>query len=256
MYSCIYEGHVAHRRRSPLNHQFNYRLYMAYLDLDELPDLIAHPSIISTRHYAPASFDRAVHLRDWDGPLDEAARNLVESRTGVRPLGPIRLLTQLRYFGHYFSPLNLYYCFDVDGENVDMVVAEVSNTPWGEQHCYVLWEGNRIAHDAGLQFSHPKSFHVSPFMDMDMNYQWRLTEPSSKLNVHLANIRNNETIFDASMSLSRHPLTRQRLSAMFVRYPMMTAQITAAIYWQALLLWWKKCPFYSHPKKSETVVSS
>ncbi len=256
MHSCIYEGRVAHRRHSPLTHQFDYRLYMAYLDLDELPQLLAHPSIISTRRYAPASFDRDVHLRETTGPLGEATRQLVEDHTGVRPQGPIRLLTQLRYFGHFFSPLNLYYCFDANGEDVDAVVAEVSNTPWGEQHCYVLWEGNRVAHDAGLHFMHPKSFHVSPFMDMNMDYRWRLSEPRSNLKVHLANLSDGEMIFDATMSLTRRPLTRQKLTAMFLRYPMMTAQITAAIYWQALLLWWKKCPFYSHPKKRETLASS
>jgi DUF1365 family protein len=228
---------------------------MAYLDLDELPNLIAHPSIISTRRYAPASFDRDVHLRQWTGPLDEAARDLVQDHTGIRPQGPIRLLTQLRYFGHYFSPLNLYYCFDAQDEAVDAIIAEVSNTPWGEQHCYVLWEGNRIAHDADLQFAHPKSFHVSPFMDMDMDYRWRLTEPSSQLKVHLANVDDGDTLFEAWMSLSRAPLSRQRLTAMFIRYPMVTAQITTAIYWQALRLWWKKCPFYSHPKKRDLITS-
>ena len=102
-------------------------------------------------------------------PLADAVRNLVEERTGWRPVGPIRLLTLLRNWGYYFCPLCLYYCFDRSGQTVDAVVAEVSNTPWHERHWYVLWQGNRIGEPSQLRFRHPKGFHVSPFMDMDMS---------------------------------------------------------------------------------------
>ena len=167
MHSCIYEGRVTHRRFSPVKHQFQYRLFMVYLDLAELPELLTRRSLISDYRSSCASFLRNDHLKDTPGLLNDATRELVEDRTGVRLRGPVRLLTQLRYFGYYLSPLNLYFCFDADGSKVETVVAEVNNTPWGEQHCYVLWEGNRAAPDAALRFTHEKSFHVSPFIDMD-----------------------------------------------------------------------------------------
>ena len=113
----------------------------------------------------------AIRSCRWPTPCAD----LVEERTGWRPVGPIRLLTLLRNWGYYFSPLSLYYCFDRAGQTVDAVVAEVSNTPWRERHWYVLWQGNRIGEPSQLRFRHPKGFHVSPFMDMDMQYEWHLT---------------------------------------------------------------------------------
>jgi DUF1365 family protein len=147
------------------------------------------------------------------------------------------------------SPLNLYYIFNEADEHVEFVVAEVNNTPWNERHCYVLWDGNRESETKELQFTHAKDFHVSPFMGMNFQYDWRLTEPGSDLRVQLANTRDSRQLFAAGMTLKRRELDRQQLRRMTFRYPMMTAQITAGIYYQALKLWWKKCPSYTHPKK-------
>jgi DUF1365 family protein len=220
---------------------------MVYLDLAELPDLVPQ------RRFGAATFLNSDHLKQFDGPIDSSVRDLVEQRTGVRPRGAVRLLTQLRYFGYYFSPLNLYYCFDEDDIGVESIVAEVSNTPWGEQHCYVLWEGNRRDRSGGLEFSHEKSFHVSPFMDMDVSYAWRMSQPDSNLLAHIENHRGGEPFFSASLALKKQPFSQRNLTRMLMSYPLMTARITAAIYYQALKLWWKKCPYYPHPKKSETL---
>lgn len=249
MLSCIYEGTVSHRRREPVEHQFRYRLFMVYLDLDELPELVGRRALISSRKLSTRSLLRQDHLYESNIPLAAEVRNLVAERTGLTPTGPIRLLSQLRYFGYYMSPLNLFYCFDSSGTQVEMIVAEVNNTPWNERHCYVLWSGNRSGEADSLEFQHQKDFHVSPFMSMDMQYRWRLDPPSSTLKIHLANARNSQTIFEAGMSLKRQPLSRQNLRRMTIRYPFMTAKILTAIYFQALQLWWKKCPSYTHPMK-------
>jgi len=95
----------------------------------------------------------------------------------------------------------LFYVFDEQDERVEHVVAEVSNTPWNERHCYVLWSGNRCAAPPALRFRHPNQFHVSPFMDMEMQYQWRLTRPGASLSVAPSNIQNSRRIFDAAMTL-------------------------------------------------------
>jgi DUF1365 family protein len=248
MLSCIYEGRVEHRRLSPAEHRFRYKLYMFYLDLDELPSVLQGGLGLHAARFSPASFCRKDHLGNTDVPLREAVFGLVKTETGLAPAGPVRLLTLLRNFGYYFSPLNLYYCFDRDGHTVAAVVAEVTNTPWLEKHWYVLWEGNRFGTADKLWFRHPKSFHVSPFMDMDAEYEWRMKAPGPRLAVYIANLREGRRFFDVSMALTRRELSRGTVARALMRHPWMTGRVSQAIYWQALRLWLKKSPFYSHPK--------
>ena len=248
MHSCIYVGRVQHRRFSPTEHRFRYGLSLVYLDLEEVPGLLHGGCGLYQGHFSPGSFRRDDHLGDAATPLADSVRELVAAKTGDRPVGPIRLLTQLRRYGYYFSPLNLYYCFDRNGSEVQSVVAEVSNTPWREMHCYVLWSGNRVWSSERLRFHHSKGFHVSPFMDMDFDYHWRLNNPAQALKVNLANHRSGQRVFAADMVLQRRPLTRVQNFRSWLRYPWSTAQVVVAIYYQALRLWMKKCPYYPHPR--------
>jgi uncharacterized protein len=247
MHSCLYHGHVQHRRLTPVEHVFRYGLYLAYLDLDELPGLLSTGHGLYRARFSPASFCRADHVGAPDVPLAEAVGNLVEGQIGRRPAGPVRILTLLRNWGFYFNPLSLYYCFDAAGKNVDCVVAEVSNTPWLQKHWYVLHEGNRTGEPGQLQFQHPKGFHVSPFMDMDMQYEWHLNAPGEKINVAIVNTRDGKRLFDVSLVLRRRELTRWSMLRCLARYPWMTARVVQAIYWQAFRLWRKKTPYYPHP---------
>ncbi len=256
MESCIYQGTVAHARHGSVAHRFRYSLFMVYLDLDELPGLLKRLSLLSAARFAPAAFRRSDHLGDAAQPLGESVRRLVEQQTGSRPDGPIRLLTQLRYWGHYFSPLNLYYCFPRDGGPPEALVAEVNNTPWGERHCYVLWDGNRVStnrgdRDGGRQqrFRHAKAFHVSPFLGMDADYHWRITAPDSRLGVHIQSREAGRPVFDATLNLQRTPLSDRALAANLVRFPFMTIKIVGAIYFEAFRLWLKQAPFFPHPRK-------
>lgn len=251
MHSAIYHGWLRHRRFAPHAHAFRYRLFMMYLDLAELDEVFRRRWLWSARHMALARFDRRDHFGDPEIPLDEAVRDLVTQQTGRRPTGPIRLLTHLRYFGYCFNPVSFYYCFGNDGSTVETVVAEITNTPWGERHCYVLTaESSRRETASGeyRQYRFDKAFHVSPFMPMNIAYQWGFNTPGEALNVHMA-LQKEKKIFDATMHLERRPITGLQLAGALIRHPSMTLKVMAAIHWEALKLWIKRVPIHTHPEK-------
>jgi len=249
MQSCLYKGWVRHRRRAPVGNSFRYRLFMVYLDLAEVPAVFDLSRLWSARRPALAWLRRKDFLAPSDVPLDEAVRDRVEVETGVRPDGPIRMLAHLRYFGYCMNPVTFYYCFDAAGERVRFIVAEINNTPWDERHAYVLDVDAARPEGRTRRWQFGKSFHVSPFLPMDMDYDWRFDEPSRSLHVHMENWKDGEHVFDATLELAREPITTSSLRRVLLAYPFMTAWVVALIYWQALRLWVKRTPFFTHPAK-------
>ena len=309
--SCLYVGRVRHRRFAPVSNEFTYSGFWLYLDLAELDRVFSGRWLWSTRRPAVARFRREDHLlfpddvipdalihkapgssrptdvslgrqpdRDSNSntsslpPLDTCVRDLVEATTHSRPSGPIRLLTQPRYFGYGMNPVSFYYCFDEADESVETIVAEVNNTPWRERHCYVLTREcgieastaspiqiDNITSQASdspherLRFRHAKRFHVSPFMQMDMDYDWNVASPGESLSVHIENWQKGDRLLDCTLSLKRRPINGYELAKSLCRFPFMTAKIIAAIHWQALRLWWKGCPYIPHPGMPEPTLA-
>lgn len=247
--SAVYEGTIRHRRHGAVDHEFRYPLFMAYLDLAELPWVLDPFPGWSARRPAPARFMRSDFLGDPEVSLRESVSEAVRERSGTEPAGPIRLLTTLRFFGHSFNPVSFYYCFDRAGERVDAVLAEVTNTPWGERHSYLL--GRSEGPERVIRGQLDKAFHVSPLMDMDHTYDWRSTEPGADLQVHIdsRSADAGHTDFDATLSLRRRELEPATMRRILVRYPAMSAQVVAKIYWQALRLKLKGATYYPHPER-------
>ncbi len=242
--SAVYDGWVRHRRFEPTEHAFRYRHFLYYLDLAELPALLQGTWLWSHRPFALTSFRRSDFLGPRATPLDVAVRDLVEAHGQPRPRGPIRLLTQLRTFGMIFNPVSVYFCFDESGAGVDAIVLEVSNTPWGQRHCYVLPPSVDLA---ARTFVVAKAFHVSPFLGMDLEYRLRFTVPEATLVVHMECVRRGQTVLDATLTLTRRPISTRTLAGVFCRSPGMALHTLARIYWQAFRLWWKSVPFIPHP---------
>lgn len=241
--SALYEGTLRHRRLAPVAHEFEYPVTLAWLDLSELGEVFRGRWLWSTSRPSFAWFRRGDYLGDPAVPLDRAVRDHVEEALGWRPDGPIRLLTQLRTFGHSFNPVSFYYCYEASGGRVEALVAEITNTPWGERHAYAM----RRPEGGKLRFRFAKRFHVSPFMPMDQGYDWRFSEPGPRLAVHMANLRSGARVFDATLRLRRREIGAASLAATLARHPFASLRVLAAIYWQALRLWAKGVPFHSHP---------
>jgi DUF1365 family protein len=249
MNSCIYTGHVGHYRYRPVANRFRYSLFMMYLDLAELEHLFQGRALWSVGRPNLAWFRRRDYLGDPSLPLDAAVRNLVQERLGDRPGGPIRMLTHLRYFGHNFNPVTFYYVFDPTGERMATIVANITNTPWGERHSYVLDAGENAGTGQEKRFQFAKSFHVSPFLNMDMDYDWRFSEPGDVLHVQMINLRQGTRLFVASLDLKRRELDGGNLARMLLCYPSSALKAVTGNYWQALRLWIKGATFYPHPAK-------
>ena len=242
--SALYEGGIRHRRFAVRLHEFRYRIAMAYIDLDELPDLLGGRLVRSRPGLV--RFRRSDYLGDPAVPLADAVRSLVAERLGSAPQGPIRLLTHLRTFGHCFNPVSFYYCFAADGERLEAIVAEVTNTPWGERHAYVLPRGD--SYTCVPQGGFDKALHVSPFMQMDQRYDWRAPAPGKTLSIHIESSEEGRRAFDATLGMWRRPLTRRSLAGVTARHPAATLQMLALIYGHAVALKLKGVPVQPHPR--------
>jgi DUF1365 family protein len=243
--SAVYQGWVRHRRFRPVHHTFRYPLFLMDLDLDELPGLFDGQLAWSARRPALAWFRRADHLGDPHRPLREAVLDVVEQRTGSRPDGPVRVLTSLRHLGLAFNPVSFHYCFRRSGE-LEALVADVTNTPWGERHSYVLGRSDMATADLSGRMR--KEFHVSPLLDMDTEYVWRATQPAAALQVHIESRDAGDRIFDATLSLRRHEIEPALLRRLLLRTPVPAISTLARIYGQALRLRLRGAPYHPHPR--------
>ena len=245
--SCLYIGEIEHRRFSPRKNFFTYKVCYYFIDLKDIPQIFNIPLLVTYNRPGLLSFWRKDYLGDRSQSLDESIRSEVCSQTSTRPLGPIRLMTNISYFGFCFNPVSFYYCYNEDGETLEFIVSEITNTPWGEKHKQVF----KISDQRVTTFKFSKDFHVSPFIPMEIDYTWVFRKPLQNLYVHMQDrIKgSHEILFDSTLNLKRRPLTRINMLLAFLKFPFITFKTMLAIYYQALKLFIKKVPFYSHPSR-------
>lgn len=244
MNSALYVGSIAHKRRIPVEHTFQYPFFMWFLNLDELDQLPSFGRWFSTKKWAMSRFNRPDYYGDPQKKLADAIRSRMEELTDKPVTGQVCGLLNMRTLGVYFSPVNFYYGYDDNGD-FSHFLAEVSNIPWNERHQYAYY-----VRDGLLTPDHPKEFHVSPFNDENQHYSWVLREPGSDVSVQLDVHDKRGHIFTAALGLKRHPLNLQSIRAQILRKPAMTMSVVAGIYWQAFNLFRKGIPYISYNKET------
>ena len=240
--SAVYSGWVRHRRFEPKHHQFRYPMYMLAIDLDELDLLDQQHRYFRCESFAPLSFYRKDYFGDPNSCLKKSAISEVSKLGGNgEAISKVIMVGQVRCFGIYFSPINLFFCYQY--EQPIYLLAEVNNTPWKESCRYLIDLKNPLPTE--------KKMHVSPFMEMAMQYHWQIKPPTENLSVHIENHRSSRVVFDATLALKRSSFSRQAISATLRQWPLMTFSILRGIYWQALRLLLKKIPFVTHPQANK-----
>jgi DUF1365 family protein len=253
MESAIYQGSLRHRRFRPRRHEFSYPLFMAFLDVDRLPELMRVSPFAAYNRWNWASYHERDHVGDPTRPLrarlaaDAAAHGL------TLPDGPVFLLTHLRYLGYVFNPVSFFYCYDRDA-TLRLVLAEVNNT-FGESRNYWLSAPDSGSSGRVRRYRAPKSLHVSPFMPMTLEYDFAIAEPGARLAVSMRTLdetgrAGGPPLFDATLTLTREPWSRTALHRALRRQPWMTASVIAGIHWEALKLYLKRVPVYTHPGRA------
>jgi len=248
--SYIYSGTIRHRRFTPFDHFFTYPLFMAYLDLDSIDSAFKRSWLWNINGPALVSFMRKDYHGDEKVSLDESVRQTVFEKVGYKVKGPIRLLTHLRYLGYCFNPVSFYYCFDETDSEVDVIMAEVTNTPWDERHAYIIDEREKDGKVRNLIANFEKKLHVSPFWGMDHKYEWLFTQPDEYLMVNMKNFKDGDKVFDATLNMKRLPFTLTGILKQVARFPFITMVVVFRIHWQAFKLWVKRAPYFIHPDKA------
>jgi len=237
MTSCIYNGAVIHKRFKPKIHFFKYRVFSLLIDLSELEKLDKTINFFSYNKFNLISFFDKDH-GDRDGSLltDWVKKNLKQNNISSENIR-IKLLCYPRIFGYVFNPLSVFYVYNNNNDLIS-ILYEVKNT-FGEQHTYVF----KVKNDNLLQHNCEKKFHVSPFIEMNCSYFFRILKPADKISVIIDQYQLNEKILYASQDGTRVDLTSSELIKSYLKHPLMTFKIISAIHFEAFKLWTKGIKF-------------
>ena len=237
MTSSIYNGTVIHKRFKPKLHFFKYRVFSLLIDLSDLNNLGKDITFFYYNHFNLISFfDKDHGERDGSSLIEWVKKNLDENDINSKDIR-IKLLCYPRILGYVFNPLSVFFVYD-NNKNLISILYEVKNT-FGEQHTYIF----KIENDHLLQHNCSKKFHVSPFIEMNCNYFFRILKPSEKISVVIDQYQLDEKILFASQDGKRVDFNSKELLKSYVKHPLMTFKIISAIHFEAFKLWLKGIKF-------------
>ena len=232
--SCIYSGFVTHRRFKPKRHFFKYKTFSLLIDLREIKNLEERIKIFSYNRFNILSFYNVDHgPRDGSSLSDWVKKTLSEAKIDLGA-GTIKLLCYPRFFGYVFNPLSIFYCYD-DNSQLKAILYEVKNT-FNEQHTYVFaasTSSNLILHKCN------KKFYVSPFIEMETFYNFRLLKPGKILNIFIKQSDDKGTLLTACQVGKKLEMSSKNLLIQFLKHPLMSFKVIMAIHFEALRLWIK-----------------
>ena len=249
MTSSIYNGTVIHKRFKPKVHFFKYKVFSLLIDLSELNVLEKKINFFSHNSFNLISFfDKDHGERDGSSLIDWVKKNLKENNIFFEDI-KIKLLCYPRILGYVFNPLSVFYVYDKKDDLIS-ILYEVKNT-FGEQHTYIFKAENNTL----LQHNCAKKFHVSPFIEMNCNYFFRILRPSEKISVVIDQYQLNEKILFASQEGKRVDFNSKELLKSYLKHPLMTFKIISAIHFEAFKLWIKGIRFIKKKFKIKNNIS-
>jgi len=252
---ALYAGAVMHQRLRPRRHRLRYRVFSLLLDLDDLDRVAARLWLFSRNRFNLFSF----HDRDYGSGTSEPLRTQLERHMRAAGIdadgGPIRLLTMPRMLGYAFNPLSAYFCYRRSGA-LAAILYEVNNT-FHERHSYLIPVPEEANGDDGRAIRQvcPKQFYVSPFLNMDMTYSFRVVPPGRRVGIAISGRDTQGPIIVASLFAERFPLSDSGLALAFVTYPLLTLKVIAGIHWEALALWLKGIRLRKRPQPPDRTVT-
>jgi cyclopropane-fatty-acyl-phospholipid synthase len=250
MKSKIYHCQVMHTRTQPLTHHFVYPLYMYAIDLSELQQIDQTIPVFGYNRFRPVSLHDRDYLHETEGSIQDRLYSLLEHQNLGNAVERIVLVTSARYFNYIFNPVSFYYCYGNDG-SLRCTVAEVNNT-FKEKHLYILTHPNE--QNSYMRYTVDKEFHVSPFNDMQGEYDFRFHELTESLDIRLDILRDNKKVFQSRLWGKALPLTQANMIRTIVRFPLAPWLTMPRILWQAAKLYYgKKMIVYTKPHPTHTM---
>ncbi len=246
-------GDIRHHRYIPKKHMFRYNMYWSLLDLDKLNENADRYRFFSNETWNLLSYRKQDFIGAGKQQTKDSVLNFLSKETNKAFDGKVFILSHLRFLGFNFNSVSFYFCIDKQGE-LQYIISEITNTPWGERHAYLHSCEKSLSRSGCCIFNFSKNFHISPFVSMDMNYQWLFKITNSNMRIHMKVTKKNKEkndplkVLDVTFTGKHLPLTQANISKLIFKNPFQPLKMIFGIYWQALRLWFKKVPFYSHPK--------
>jgi len=251
MKASFCSGSVVHNRLTPKSHRFTYQMSWCLFDLDSIDDLFKQSRFWSLNKFNIVSIRNKDYINNTPASIKSKVRTYLLNHTDKEFNGKIFLFTHPRYMGFGFNSVNFYFCYEND--HLLYILSEINNTPWKQKHVYfhdclnpMNNKGNKIF---DYVFNFKKEFHISPFVDMEIDYQWKFTVSPEKFTVQMRLNKQDKRLMNVSLNTVVVPIGKNDLIKWTLKKPFQALKMFTGIYWQAFKLWAKKIPFFTHPKE-------